>query len=100
MRHLPLQYRVAYSESSRCQSATNWTHYPHPQETIVDVLSVVPSVLFVAFDLRLWGFLRFLRVLRWADIAPVVDSQRRKTTNARGDETTGAWDAKAEGALA
>lgn len=66
----------------------------------MDVLSVVPSVLFVAFDLRLWGFLRFLRLLRWADIATIVDSRRRRTTNARGDETTGAWDAKAEGALA
>lgn len=65
------------------------------------MLSVVPSVLFVAFDLRLWGFLRFLRVLRWADIATIVDSRRRKMTNARGDETTAtAWDAKAEGALA
>ena len=67
---------------------------------MVDVLSVVPSVLFVAFGLRLWGFLRFLRLLRCADIAPIVDSRRRKTTNAKGDETTAAWDAKVEGAVA
>lgn len=66
----------------------------------MDVLSVIPSVMFVAFDLRLWGFLRFLRVLRWADIATIVDSRRRRTTNARGDQTALAWDAKAEDALA
>eukprot|EP00752_Nemacystus_decipiens_P013364 g11833.t1 len=68
-------------------------------ETLVDVLSVVPSVLLVAFGLRLWGFLRFLRLLRWADIAPIVDSRRRKTTDARGGKTNASWDAKAEGAL-
>eukprot|EP00903_Cladosiphon_okamuranus_P012012 g11279.t1 len=68
-------------------------------ETVVDVLSVVPSVLFVAFDLRLWGFLRFLRVLRWVDIATIVDRRGRKSMNAKGFETTADWDAKGGGAL-
>lgn len=65
--------------------------YPNffsPQETLVDVLSVVPSVLFVAFDLRLWGFLRFLRLLRWADVTIMVNSWKKSRTTESGGQHT------------
>lgn len=68
------------------------TNFVFWQDTVVDVLSVVPSVLFVAFDLRLWGFLRFLRLLRWADIATIVDSRRSRreeTSGIGGDSSSG-----------
>lgn len=83
-------------------SSTQPLPNPPPQDTIVDVLSVVPSVLFVAFDLRLWGFLRFLRLLRWADIATIVDSRRRvrEKTSGSGDYNSGSSNEKTAGVQA
>lgn len=54
----------------------------------MDVLSVVPSVLFVAFDLRLWGFLRFLRLLRWADVTIIIHSWQKGRTTESGAQRT------------
>ncbi|CAB1119674.1 unnamed protein product [Ectocarpus sp. CCAP 1310/34] len=69
-------------------------------ETVVDILSVVPSVLFVAFDLRLWGFLRFLRLVRWADVVTIFNGRWRIRTNEMADKNTATSDETAEGVLA
>lgn len=63
------------------------------QETIVEVLSLLPSLLFVAFNLRLWGFLRFLRVFRWSDVA-TLEAKRSRYRRELDDGTAKPADAK------